>query len=369
MMMRAANSQKLQLEKKQPFKNYLAGDGDEEDVKITCYVCLGDILHGDQSYFLKNTDHGTSVISPEFGNIRKKFFGRNPKTVKKLIDSLYQQTLKAHPDSATALHEVYIRICEQPMIARAADFHIYLGHGIYLLYSCVECETCPIKPNKWIRCTSLEANKKAGGTEQKGNWHCPKCLYRWKWGQQGEKRLMFIPNSEREGERKKVLIGRTTTDQDHTITLLKSAQLLTEVEIYGPDQQTKKTVAVTKQTLVRAIDRLNERCEKRITQCVDHIYIKSASSKEIQDKMILAYCENPSLSLAHPGSSYKALNVPADTTVLSDDDREGLLDVLCCFYDFTKNKPTSNGELQQAWVKAVKTQKALGQFYWTEEAE
>jgi hypothetical protein len=336
-------------------------------VTIICYVCLGEKLHSDTRYFLKNTDAGTSVISQEFGNKRKKFFGRNPGTEKKLIEKLYKQTLKDNPESTVALHAAYTRICEQPMIARAADFHTYLGHDIYLLYSCAECETCPTRPNKWIRCTTQAANTEAGGTEQNGNWHCPKCLHRWKWGQQGEKRLMLIPDTEREGELKKVLIGRTTPDQDHTITLLKSAQLLTEVEIYGPDHQTKKTVAVTKETLVRAIDRLNDRCEKRIIKSLDHTYIKSASTKEIQDRGIFSYCEDPALSLAFPGSVYKALSVPADTTVLSDDDREGLLDVLCCFYDFTENKPTSNGDLQQAWFKAVKTQQDLGQFYWTEE--
>jgi len=178
---------------------------------------------------------------------------------------------------------------------------------------------------------------------------------------------MLIPDTERAGELKKVLIGVATSEQEHTITLLKSAQLLTEVEIHCPDHQTKKTVKISKESLVKAIDRLNDQCEKRILKSLDSTNIKSASTKEILDRGIFPYCEDPALSLAFPGSVYKALSVPADTAVLSDDDRAGLLDVLCCFYDFTQNKPASNGDLRTAWYKAVKTQQDLGQFYWPEE--
>jgi hypothetical protein len=178
---------------------------------------------------------------------------------------------------------------------------------------------------------------------------------------------MLIPDTERPGELKKVLIGVATSEQEHMITLLKSAQLLIEVQRVSPDHQTKKTVKISKESLVKAIDRLNERCENRILKSINSISIKSASSQQIEDKGLLAYCEDTALSLKFPGSVYKALSVPADTAVLSDDDRADLLGVLCCFYDFSQNKPGSKGDLRAAWFKAVQKQEELCQFYWPEE--
>ena len=74
---------------------------------------------------------------------------------------------------------------------------------------------------------------------------------------------MLIPDSVKTGVLKKVLIGETTKEQDHMITLLKSAQLMLEVEKVCPDHQTKKTVKLSKDSLIKAIDRLNERCERK----------------------------------------------------------------------------------------------------------
>ena len=197
-----------------------------------------------------------------------------------------------------------------------------------------------------------------------GDWHCPCCLDKWHWRNAEAKRLLLIPDTDRPGELKMIPIGAATTDQEHTITLLKSVQLLTEVQTVT--RQTKKTVKISKESLIKAIERLNVRCDKRILKSINSINIKSASSQQIEEKGLFAYCDNTALSINTPGSVYKALSVPANTAVLSDDDRAHLFNVLCCFYDFSQYDPGGDPALLHAWYKAVQTQMDLGQYYWPE---
>ena len=56
--------------------------------------------------------------------------------------------------------------------------------------------------------------------------------------------------------------------------------------------------------------------------------------------------------------------MPLDTPVISDVDRQALLDVLCCFYDFSNSRPTSNGELRDAWNNAIASQPENRRIYW-----
>ena len=93
---------------------------------------------------------------------------------------------------------------------------------------------------------------------------------------------------------------------------------------------------------------MNDASENRILKSLKHINIKSATTEQIEARGLAAYCEDIALSLKFPGSTYKALSVHADTEVLSDEDRQNLFDVLCCFYDFSQNKPNSKGELGAA---------------------
>ena len=65
-----------------------------------------------------------------------------------------------------------------------------------------------------------------------------------------------------------------------------------------------------------------------------------------------------------PGSVYNALAVPASTPVITDIDRQAILDVLCCFYDFSGNKPSSNCDLKDAWERAQETPDEMRQMYW-----
>ena len=46
------------------------------------------------------------------------------------------------------------------------------------------------------------------------------------------------------------------------------------------------------------------------------------------------------------------------------DHRAHLLDVLCCFYDFSGNKPSNTGELRDAWIRAQEKQNEYCRIYW-----
>ncbi len=157
-----------------------------------------------------------------------------------------------------------------------------------------------------------------------------------------------------------VVIGNVTDTQEHTITLLKSAQLM--FEAYGVVTNTK--IPLGKQAIINAIMKLNDRAEKRILETLPHIRVQTASRQEINEKGLYAYCEDPALSLSEPGLVFNALEVPLHTPSISDADRQHLLDMLCCFYDFSKNKPSTTGELRDAWNKARETQNYFRKIYW-----
>ena len=92
--------------------------------------------------------------------------------------------------------------------------------------------------------------------------------------------------------------------------------------------------------------------------------MKSAGKQEIKNRMLQSYCENAALSLSTFGVAFKALEVPKDTPVISDDDRANLLDVLCCFYDFTLNKPSGTGDLRDAWDTVRRKQDTMSGVWW-----
>ena len=110
---------------------------------------------------------------------------------------------------------------------------------------------------------------------------------------------------------------------------------------------------------------MNEKAEKRIMSCsLPNIRIRSATKEEIVQKGLHPYCEHRSLSLSQPGIVYNALQASETTPVISDEDRQSVLDALVCFYNFANNKPKKKGELRDAWEKAIRTQDEKRPIYW-----
>ena len=122
-----------------------------------------------------------------------------------------------------------------------------------------------------------------------------------------------------------------------------------------------------KQAIINAITRLNDRSSTRIITDLPGVNVQSATREEILARGLKPYCENNALSLGNPGCVYKALHVPSDTPVISDVDRQQILDALCCFYDFGNVKPSSKGELMDAWNRAVASQPEWRRIYWPDQ--
>ena len=156
-----------------------------------------------------------------------------------------------------------------------------------------------------------------------------------------------------------VVIGDASAEQEHLITILRGAQLILE---YTKADGSKTKLGRT--AIVEAIERLNDTCEERILSCMPTIKKQTATVEEIKSRQVFTNCEDTGLSLGNPGIVYKALDVPEDTPVLCDQDRQQLLDVLCCFYDLSNNQPANKGVLWKVWGQAVSRQDGLRKFYW-----
>ena len=348
------------------FTNLLSA---EDYPVLWCYYCYGEKIKGNRLGYLTDTQEGFSKVSSEFGNPRKRFYGRGSGTEEKLVEWLFEKAMsKENEVTQVRLADAHLIICKQPNVAFAADFVIDLGGGLYLLYTRGECDTGPFNPKYWLRCTKQAARDLAGGTTQHGYWHCPAsgCLDRWSWKKGGCRRVLVLPDVDNSGDdsgetKKQVVIGNVTTEQEHTITLLKSARLITTA--VGTKNLLEKEIGIP--ALVDAIEKLNTECEGRlIASNLPRKTITAASANEIKNKQIIPYCEHSALSLSHPGLPYTAMVVNESTPVITDDDRQRLLDVLTCFYDLTEVKPKNAGALMNAWKKAEAKQSEMRRLYW-----
>ena len=147
-----------------------------------------------------------------------------------------------------------------------------------------------------------------------------------------------------------VVIGKPTPQEERTITLLKTAELVTKVKVGGRD------ISLGAKALIKALDKLNSEAEKRImNSSLPKIKIRTG---------LLPYCEHPSLGLSQPGVTYNALQTLENTPVISAEDRQSVLDALVCFYSFEKNKPKNKGPQMDAWEAAIDTQKQWRPKYW-----
>ena len=160
---------------------------------------------------------------------------------------------------------------------------------------------------------------------------------------------------------KMVVIGKPAPQEEHTITLLKTAELVTKVKVGG------REMSLGTKALIKALDKLNSEAEKRImNSSLPKIKIRAATKEEMKTKGLLPYCEHRSLSLSQPGVTYNALQTLEDTPVISPEDRQSVLDALVCFYSFENNKPKNKGPQMEAWQAAIDTQKQWRPKYWPE---
>ena len=282
-----------------------------------------------------------SKLSSEWLNLRKRIWGRGESTEKNIIEHLWRKALRDSPEEQRLnFAKVYQIICDSPKTAIASDFHIVLGGDVYILYTCPQCHIAPVHPVNWLRCTGLANQDVPGSTKAGGGkWHCSAtgCLTRWYWKTGGNKRILLLPeHNDTSGgfdDLKMVVIGKPTRQEEHTITLLKTAELVTKVKVGG------REMSLGTKALIKALDKLNSEADKRImNSSLPKIKIRAATKEEMKTKGLLPYREHPSLSLSQPGVTYNALQTLENTPVISAEDRQSVLDALVCFYSFEKKQ-------------------------------
>ena len=100
-------------------------------------------------------------------------------------------------------------------------------------------------------------------------------------------------------------------------------------------------------------------------QSLPSISIKTAPQEEIKAADLNPYCEHPALSLSTPGVTCRALSAPKESPVLSETDKQRMLDALCCFYNLETCKSGKSGtDLRAAWDAAVANQPEHRKIYW-----
>ena len=143
-----------------------------------------------------------------------------------------------------------------------------------------------------------------------------------------------------------VLVGKCTEREEHVFNLLKAGKLLKQSGFKSD-----------KPALLDAIEKLNEKCEKRLMHLAECRNIRACATEDIGKKLgYKPYCEDARLSINNAGQVYKALYVPPDTPTITHTDREALLEALCACYDLSECKPKSRGPKWDAWVWASSKQ-------------
>ena len=253
------------------------------------------------------------------------------------------------------VERVYEVMAENPLVALGGDFHAVLGEDVFLFYSCPSCHMFPINPRRWLRTVRAKNRHEPGCTQQGGEWRCPTpCLEKWSWRSGASLRALIAPYTTEVGDEdlKIMILGGVTDEQEHTITLLKSARLVKEFKDEGSNP-----FLVGKAGIIAAIDKLNHMVEGRLlSSTLPARAVKTATHAEIVEKGVYPYCEDKGLSLRNPGVTINMMYMAPDTPVIDPDVRRQLLDMLVCFYDFSQNKPAKKGALYRAWENAMAAQ-------------
>ena len=347
----------------EPFKNTIDIDVDKADLRNMCYACYGDRTEGDATFYVQSTDGDKVRLRSSFGNVRKRYYGRDARSETDVLAHMAAQAFDRMPSELT-WDEVYDKVCRQSAVAAAGDFHVMLGGGVQLRYSCPHCFYLPVHPKFWLRCVKAQYRHTPGCTEQHGDWRCPfeGCLHLWTWGAAGMLRTILVPETNAYDSRmQKMVIGATSPSQEHTITLLKTAKLLETVQrADGSIQQ------LGKPALVAAIKQLNEEAYGRVLASGLELHNKRvAGKKELREKGIYPYCEDPALSLGNPGATCKAMHLPPSTPVMDPGYLQEVLDVLVCFYDFSQCKVGGGKDVRKAYWDAISTQNSKRDGYFS----
>ena len=196
-----------------------------------------------------------------------------------------------------------------------------------MLYGCGNCKKWPLRSSSWWRCVQNDARE--GQTCTGGHWRCASCLVRWTWKAYGDQRLLVVGAPE-DGEYFMSFIGcYNDAAIENRLNFLKACTALTHLG----------GMPVTKEALLRTIQEVNDRLERRLGCMVE---VRTLKAKDPTPCQVKAYCEDARLSLERPGHAYKAIDLfggPCPDP-LRKEDLEDLLDVTAAFMNVEEAAPT-----------------------------
>ena len=187
------------------------------------------------------------------------------------------------------MKEIYNR----PEVARAADWNLFLDDSeeSSMANRCNGCYIAPLNLAKWLRMVKPSRADEPGRTTQHGHWRCAATyeyiyehkqgemtgarLEKWGAGEDGEGRALILRANRTKTEYEILFMRKRTGREEHVLTLLKSAKLLSEAEDNDED------------SLKEAIDKLNQRHEAKLTTHVQARWIRAATKE--QTKAVCKY--------------------------------------------------------------------------------
>ena len=310
--------------------------GSPSKIAFACYICAGE-AHNET--YLNNR----GSLSAKWRNAADLSKGRHHKAkIGRVLHTIEKQYERSTGEKTSAKN--VMEAMRDERTAKATDWVTNLGYGSFLLYGCPPgkgCGTYPLKSDKWWR---MSGAVNASGTVTNGYWSCANCLLRWSWKECGNYRV-FIVMAPDESENNLVAYigGHYAQNIEQEIMILKGAQLLDTI-----NGQT-----ITAETLLRAIDRLNEVSEKMLVAKLKGIkwVIAQDPSKKFDTPL---FCEDPRLSIERPGVQYQALILKEekDIPILTIEELQRIIDVTSAFMDLTKFE--AKGKAMQKTLKRMR---------------
>jgi hypothetical protein len=221
--------------------------------------------------------------------------------------------------------------------ARAAtDWVQQIGSvNLTVAYGCYECGFYPHKSSDFFR---LSRSTDINGTEEsQGSWVTPCCLVRWKWGLHSAHRLIVVVGQD--DQVRAAHIGNATREQEEEIAILKMASLIPALaaamgkdgKVIGYDELVQ-AIAILAGVLVEA------RAEQECALTKGGIMTKTIVAKDPSVVYTIPrYCEHPNLSIQHPGTEIKGLQVKMDEVqTMGTDELQDFIDAAALIFDFSK---------------------------------
>ena len=232
--------------------------------------------------------------------------------------------------------ELFQLMSANQQFRKSTDFIYILSPWCALFYGCEYCLVVPLRSCSWWRTVrplsapaeGLTESSGGGGNKPKAHWRCGNCLEEWTWRKQGATRVFAIGGNGGEGDTFSdyiyAYIGWIPQALENRINFIKGCVLLKQIN----------GRVIGKEVLIKAITELNAVLETRFKN-LEEVGVFTAKDPlthdyfKVRGAQIL--CEDPRLSLATPGQSYKGIDlrrVKSPPAVLTPDEVEFLVDTI-----------------------------------------